>query len=37
MKTYLSLTMGRIGAAVDGTIRVLLMAPPNFSGKGDSK
>jgi len=30
MKTYLSLTMGRIGAAVDGTIRVLLVAPPNF-------
>src|SRR5881227_888725 len=35
MKTYLS--MGRLGAAVAGTIRVLLVAPPNFSGKGDSK
>jgi hypothetical protein len=35
MKTHLS--MGRLGAAVAGTIRVLLVAPPNFSGKGDSK
>jgi len=35
---YFSLTVGRLGAAVAGTIRVLLAAIPKLSiEKGDSK
>jgi hypothetical protein len=39
MTKYFLSTMGRLGATVAGTIRVLLVAIPNFQPekKGDSK